>query len=97
MIRRAVDKLLDTLMRHTENCSCLPHGHIRSEERGCDTAAGERRFGSSDAFDHVSIVEEFLHTLEVWRKIDHNVYVDIGCVGFEKVNDQAPSNILDFG
>lgn len=97
MVRRAVDKLLDALMRHTENCSCLPHGHICSEERGCDTAAGERCFSSSYAFYHVSIVEEFLHPLQVGRKVDQNVDADIGRVNFKKVNDQAPSNILDFG
>ena len=31
------------------------------------------------------------------RKVDQNVDADIGRVNFEKVNDQAPSNILDFG
>ena len=97
MIRRAVDKLLDALMRYAENCSCLSHGHIRSEERGCDPAAGERGFSASDAFDHVSIVEEVLHTLKIRRKVDQNVDIDIGRVGFKKVDDQAPSNILNFG
>ena len=31
------------------------------------------------------------------RKVDQNVDAEIGRVNFKKVNDQAPSNILDFG
>ena len=97
MIRCAVDKLFDALMRHTENYSCLSHGHVGSEQRRRDPAAGECSFNASDVFDHVSVVEEFLHTLQIGWEVDKYVYVDVGCIDFKKVNDQATSDILDFG
>ena len=95
--RRAVDELLDALMRHTENYSCLSHGHVGREKRRRDTAAGECCFRASDAFDHVSVVEEFLHTLQVGWEVYEYVYVDVVHVDFKKVNYQATSDILDLG